>query len=230
LVFLFCSFEERFYTHMKKTPQKILESARVLFNTKGVNNVRLQDIAKHTDISPGNLSYHYSTKKDLMSAVLVMLQEATKDMRATNMHSLESEDYLGVVKNYLRFQIGHRFFYRDILDIINLVPEGKQVYEQLMNQVISFTKNGIYLAVGKGLMKPEPHDESFHFFAKNIWGILNSWLIEREVLGTKKVGMDEIMLAIWEYHYPYLTEKGMTLYENIKKQIPKLVKMEMAND
>ena len=215
---------------MKKTPQKILDSARVLFNTKGVNNVRLQDIAKQTGISPGNLSYHYSTKKDLISAVLVMLQEATKDMRATNMHSLETEDYLGVVKNYLRFQIGHRFFYRDILDIINLVPEGKEVYEQLMNQVISFSKNGLYLAVGKGLLKPEPEDDSFHFFAKNVWAILNSWLIEREVLGKEKVGMDEIMLAIWEYHYPYLTEKGRVLYQKVKKQIPKLVKVEMAID
>lgn len=207
-----------------------MESARVLFNTKGVNNVRLQDIAKQTGISSGNLSYHYSTKKDLMSAVLVMLQEASVEMRAINMHSLETEDYLGVVKNYLRFQIGHRFFYRDILDIVNLVPEGKEVYEQLMYQVISFTKNGFYLAVGKGLLKPEPHDGSFHFFAKNVWGILNSWLIEREVLGAKKIGMDEIMVAIWEYHYPLLTEKGLVQYDKVKKQIPKLVKKEMAID
>ena len=212
---------------MKKTPKKILESARTLFNTKGVSNVRLQDIAKETGISPGNLSYHYSTKKDLMSAVLVMLQEATKNMRATNMHSLESEDYLGVIKNYLRFQIGHRFFYRDILDITNLVPDAKEVYENLMNQVISFSKNGMYLAVGKGLLKSEPHDGSYHFFAKNVWGILNSWLIEREVLGKEKVSMDQIMLAIWEYHYPYLTEKGVVLYHHLKKQIPQLVKEEM---
>ena len=212
---------------MKKTPKKILESARVLFNTKGVSNVRLQDIAKNTGISPGNLSYHYGTKKDLMSAVLEMLQEATKEMRATNMNFLESEDYLGVIKNYLRFQIGHRFFYRDILDISNLVPEAKDVYEQLMNQVINFSKNGMYLAVGKGLLQPELHDGSFHFFAKNVWGILNSWLIEREVLGKEKVGMDQIMLSIWEYHYPYLTEKGQTLYHNVKKRIPKLVYEEM---
>ena len=129
---------------MKKTPKKILENARILFNTQGVSNVRLQDIAKKSGISPGNLSYHYSTKKDLMSAVLAMLQEATIEMRASNMHSLETEDYLGVVKNYLRFQIGHRFFYRDILDITSLVPEAKDVYEQLMNQVINFTKNGMY--------------------------------------------------------------------------------------
>ena len=212
---------------MKKTPKKILENARILFNTQGVSNVRLQDIAKKSGISPGNLSYHYSTKKDLMSAVLAMLQEATIEMRASNMHSLETEDYLGVVKNYLRFQIGHRFFYRDILDITSLVPEAKDVYEQLMNQVINFTKNGMYLALGKGLLKPEPHDGSFHFFAKNIWAILNSWLIEREVLGKEQVGMDEIMLAIWEYHYPYLTENGLVLYHVVKKRIPQLVKEEM---
>ena len=212
---------------MKKTPKKILENARILFNTQGVSNVRLQDIAKKSGISPGNLSYHYSTKKDLMSAVLAMLQEATIEMRASNMHSLETEDYLGVVKNYLRFQIGHRFFYRDILDITSLVPEAKDVYEQLMNQVINFTKNGMYLALGKGLLKPEPHDGSFHFFAKNIWAILNSWLIEREVLGKEQVGMDEIMLAIWEYHYPYLTENGLVLYHDVKKRIPQLVQEEM---
>ena len=211
---------------MKKTPKKILENARILFNTQGVSNVRLQDIAKKSGISPGNLSYHYSTKKDLMSAVLAMLQEATIEMRASNMHSLETEDYLGVVKNYLRFQIGHRFFYRDILDITSLVPEAKDVYEQLMNQVINFTKNGMYLALGKGLLKPEPNDGSFHFFAKNIWAILNSWLIEREVLGKEQVGMDEIMLAIWEYHYPYLTENGLVLYHDVKKRIPQLVKEE----
>ena len=212
---------------MKKTPKKILENARILFNTQGVSNVRLQDIAKKSGISPGNLSYHYSTKKDLMSAVLAMLQEATIEMRASNMHSLETEDYLGVVKNYLRFQIGHRFFYRDILDITSLVPEAKDVYEQLMNQVINFTKNGMYLALGKGLLKPEPNDGSFHFFAKNIWAILNSWLIEREVLGKEQVGMDEIMLAIWEYHYPYLTENGLVLYHDVKERIPQLVQEEM---
>lgn len=211
---------------MKKTPKKILESARVLFNTQGVSNVRLKDIAKNINISPGNLSYHYGTKKDLISAVLILLQQTTKDMRADNMHSLESEDYLGVIKNYLRFQINHRFFYRDILDIVNLVPEAKEAYEELMNQVINFSKNGMYLAVGKGLLKPEPHDGSFHFFAKNVWAILNSWLIEREVLGKDKIGMDEIMLAIWEYHYPYMTEKGVVLYNNVKKRIPQLVKEE----
>lgn len=213
---------------MKKTPRKILISARLLFNREGVNNVRLQDIAKHTGISPGNLSYHFKTKKELIEALLTQKLKASEDLRALNMEYLEQEDYLSVTRSYIRFQIGHRFFYRDILDLISLVPEAKGLYEKSMNQVISFAKNGMYLAVGKGLWQPETHEGSFHYFAKNIWAILNSWLIEREVFGEEQVSMEEVMYAIWEFHYPYFTEKGKEVYQILKEQIPTIVQDELA--
>jgi len=40
---------------MKKTQEKILKNAIQLFNTKGVSNVRLQDIAKKAGISAEKL-------------------------------------------------------------------------------------------------------------------------------------------------------------------------------
>ena len=128
---------------MKKTQEKILNNAIRLFNRKGVSNVRLQDIAANAGISAGNLSYRYKTKKDLMEAVLEFMAIAFKAMSSKNMAFVEQDDYLSVVKNYLRFQIGHRFFYRDILEIISLVPEAKTMFEKQMQQVLSFTKNGM---------------------------------------------------------------------------------------
>ena len=213
---------------MKKTPRNILQNARLLFNREGVNNVRLQDIANHTGISPGNLSYHFKTKKELIQALLGQLRATSKEIRAVHMGYLEKEDYLSITRSYLRFQIGHRFFYRDILDLISLVPEAKELYELQMNQVIAFAKNGMYLAVGKGLWRPETHEGSFHYFAKNVWAILNSWLIEREVFGEEEVSMEEVMYAIWEFHYPYFTEKGQEVYRVLKDQIPTIVQDEMA--
>lgn len=207
----------------------ILNNARLLFNREGVNNVRLHDIAKHTGISSGNLSYHFKTKKELIRALLSQLQTASTEIRVVHMAYLEQEDYLSITRSFLRFQIGHRFFYRDILDLISIVPETKDLYEKQMNQVIAFSKNGMYLAVGKGLWKPENHEGSFHYFAKNIWAILNSWLIEREVLGEEQVSMEEVMNAIWEFHYPYFTEKGKEIYSNLKEQIPSIVQDEMAS-
>lgn len=212
---------------MKKTRQKILTNALALFNQNGVGNVRLQDIAARAGISAGNLSYHYKTKKDLMEAVLGYMLEAYEDMRSHNAKFFEAENYSAVTKNFLGFQIGHRFFYRDILEIKNLVPEAVEIFEKQMEQVLEFTKNGMHLAVDKGYIKPEPHKDHYHFFAKNMWAILNSWLVEREVLGDHKLSMEQVMTAIWEAHHPYLTAKGEKLFSKFRNQLPSLVSKEI---
>ena len=212
---------------MKKTQEKILKNAIQLFNKKGVSNVRLQDIAKKAGISAGNLSYHYKLKKDLIEGVLDYMTESFRDMSSQNMAYVEKNDYTAVTKNYIGFQISHRFFYRDILEICNFVPAGKELFEKQMEQVINFTINGMYLAIGKGFVKPEPHEGHYHFFAKNMWAILNSWLVEREVLGEEKVSMHQVMLAIWEAHYPYFTEKGRKEFHRLKKELPALVQGEI---
>ena len=193
-----------------------------------MGNVRLQDIAKEAGISAGNLSYHYKLKKDLIVGVLEYMGDSFKKMSSLNMAHVEKNDYTSVVKNYINFQISHRFFYRDILEINSFTPKAKDLYQKQMNQVLNFTKNGMYLAIGKGIIKPEPHENHYHFFAKNIWAILNSWLAEREILGEENVSMHEIMLAIWEFHYPYFTEKGQEVFAKLKKQLPKLIQTEMV--
>ena len=212
---------------MKKTREKILKNAIQLFNKKGVSNVRLQDIAKKAGISAGNLSYHYKLKKDLIEGVLDYMAQTGREMSSQNMAHVEKNDYTAVVKNYLGFQIQHRFFYRDILEICSFAPTAKDLFENQMEQVINFTKNGMYLAIGKGFIKPEPHEGNYHFFAKNTWAILNSWLVEREIMGEEKVSMHQVMLAIWEAHYPYFTEKGLVEFTRLKKELPTLIQGEM---
>ena len=215
---------------MKKTQEKILKNAIKLFNKNGVGNVRLQDIAKNAGISAGNLSYHYKLKKDLIGGVLEYMTESFKEMSSSNMGLVEKNDYIAVTKNYISFQISHRFFYRDILEIKSFAPQAKDLYQKQMEQVLNFTKNGMYLAIGKGIIKPEPHDRHHHYFAKNIWAILNSWLAEREILGEENVSMNEIMLAVWEFLYPYLTEKGLEVFVELKNQLPAMIQDEIVTN
>jgi len=215
---------------LKKTQEKILKNAIQLFNENGVGNVRLQDIAKKAGISAGNLSYHYKLKKDLIEGVLAYMTESFKKMSSQNMGHIEQNDYTTVTKNYIGFQISHRFFYRDILEINSFTPQAKELFEKQMEQVINFAKNGMYLAIGKGFIKPEPHEGHYHFFAKNAWAILNSWLVEREILGEEKVSMHQVMLAIWEFHYPYFTEKGQKEFVRLKKELPALITSEIVTN
>jgi len=186
---------------MKKTQQKIVKTAIQLFNKNGVANVRVQDIAITANISPGNLTYHYKTKKDLMVAVLRYMKIVQKEM----------------------------FPYQSVIEAQNwiVVPESKKQYGKQIESVINFNKNGIYLSVGKGFMIPEPHEGHYQVLATNSWAILNSWLTVREVLGEEVANVKRGMNGLLELNYPYFTEKGKEVYHKIKQQIPDMVKSEI---
>lgn len=53
---------------MKK--KEILEKALEMFNEKGYSEVGVRELARILEISPGNLSYHFSKKEDLLIALL----------------------------------------------------------------------------------------------------------------------------------------------------------------
>ena len=82
---------------MKKTQEKIIIATVDLFNKNGVSNVRLQDIAKEVGISPGNLTYHYKTKKDLLGAVLLDMTNKQQVVRSTNEALVESIDIISIL-------------------------------------------------------------------------------------------------------------------------------------
>ncbi|MEM6317891.1 MAG: TetR/AcrR family transcriptional regulator [Bacteroidota bacterium] len=108
---------------MKKTQDKIVISAIKLFNKNGVSNVRLQDIAQQAGISAGNLAYHYKLKRDLIEGVLLYMTVSFREMSSRNMLYVEDNDYFSVVKNYLSFQIGHRFFYSSSHDFLTYIKK-----------------------------------------------------------------------------------------------------------
>lgn len=53
-----------------KTKDRILDKAIELFNELGVHRVGVRDIARALNMSPGNLSYHFSKKEDLVVEII----------------------------------------------------------------------------------------------------------------------------------------------------------------
>ena len=53
-----------------KTRDRIIQTAIDLFNQQGMYKTSVRDIAQVLSISPGNLSYHFSRKEDLLTAIL----------------------------------------------------------------------------------------------------------------------------------------------------------------
>ncbi len=204
---------------MGATKQKIIDVAIRLYNQRGLGNVKVHDIAEAAAISPGNLTYHFKTKKELLTAVYEHMHEQLmifyqeEDPYQTNFGSLES------ILRYLKIQVDNRFFYRDALEVLHFCPQTRESYEEHIHLATQFIWDVLLLAVQEGYMHPEPWEGAYKLMAKNSWSLLVSWLIEQEILGSKRVSNREMVHSLLSMHYPYYTEKGQEYFARVMQKL-----------
>ncbi|MDC1396395.1 TetR/AcrR family transcriptional regulator [Flavobacteriaceae bacterium] len=214
---------------MSSTRIKIVESSILLFNKKGLANVRLQDIAEYNNISPGNLTYHFKTKKDLMDYIIYYMIRKLVEIEATQRESLKQMSLYNILRNNLVFLFNYRFFFRDILEIINLVPNAKSVFKDVNKINEKFSIEYINISIKNGYMKKEAFDGQYKTFAKNNLAIVSSSLTTWEVLDDSKNKYRKIFDEIMGHFYPYLTKKGIDRYNKKKKEISKKIDEDFNN-
>ena len=214
---------------MSSTRIKIVESSILLFNNRGLANVRLQDIAEYNNISPGNLTYHFKTKKDLMDYIIYYMIRKLVEIETTQRESLKQMSLYNILRNNLVFLFNYRFFFRDILEIINLVPNAKSVFKDVIKINEKFSIESINISIKNGYMKKEAFDDQYKIFAKNNWAIVSSSLTTWEVLDDSKNKYHKILDEIMGHFYPYLTKKGVDRYNKKKREVSKKIDQDFKN-
>ena len=214
---------------MSSTRIKIVESSILLFNNRGLANVRLQDIAEHNNISPGNLTYHFKTKKDLMDYIIYYMIRKLVEIETTQRESLKQMSLYNILRNNLVFLFNYRFFFRDILEIINLVPNAKSVFKDVIKINEKFSIESINISIKNGYMKKEAFNGQYKIFAKNNWAIVSSSLTTWEVLDDSKNKYHKILDEIMGHFYPYLTKKGVDRYNKKKREVSKKIDQDFKN-
>jgi AcrR family transcriptional regulator len=212
---------------MGKTQDRIIQGAIELFNQRGFGVVRVHDIAKYINISPGNLTYHFKTKKELMQGVFQEIKDSLKEMKKINQNHVENGNWGEVLRMYFHFQLKYRFFNRDILDIVNSMPSIKSDYQKQLKQIIGFSLNSLQVYVEKGYMKPEAHEGQYLALVQNGLSIMTSWLIHWEVLGDENIDITGGVHSVVELYYPYFTEKGLPIYYKNKSELPFQIKEDL---
>ena len=76
------------------TPDRILEAARKLFNSKGYATTSLSEIAASVGVSQGNLTYHFPSKSDLAVRLQMAAQETARQRRQTKQDGPIAQDYV----------------------------------------------------------------------------------------------------------------------------------------
>ena len=206
---------------MNKTKKKILNTAVILYNESGIANVRNQDIAERAGMSLSNFNYHFGAKTDLIVAVFDLMFETLQKNVYGNSILVKEGQGLTITKSYFEFQERFCFFYLDTPNILKMFPDLNEKVQKQIEESYQIIKNLNYLAIGMGMMKPEPEDNpgSYDQLMRHIWIHNHFWFANSRIINSEDNLVKKGIESLFNLCYPYLTKKGVLSYKQFIKSL-----------
>lgn len=206
----------------QKTQERILETALILFNEYGADNVSTRQIASAMGIAQGNLSYHFPRKEDIIAALYTQLV-ATLSAHISEMaiHLKEHGEISTVMHSVTTtFSIlyEYKFFMLDFVSIMRNNPAIKKHYQELTMMRRSQFAEIKALMIQKGWMKKDL-TEQFNSEIDELMQIVGDfWISSAEILyqGKEKDKLAHYTRVFSAIIAPYLTPKGMKEFQKMQ--------------
>jgi AcrR family transcriptional regulator len=196
---------------MNKTKRKILDTALILLNEQGVSQVSQRSISESLKISPGNLTYHYKKKAEIIEAIYFELVEKMNE--AFKKFEEVPNDFNSLIKSSeelfdLLYQ--YRFFFIDIVQIFRTYQTIANHYRQLQEIRKEQFKGMISQLFDQKIIRPEELPNEYEQLYNRIQINFDFYL---SYIGTNKLKIEgkylqEQKLSFIYALYPYLTEAG----------------------
>jgi AcrR family transcriptional regulator len=105
------------------TRQRILDTARGLFNEAGLARVGVREIARALEMSPGNLAYHFATKDELVAALVRELHaRVNADVGAGMAAEPSLAGFYRAAQAAMRDLLAYRFVLLSYVDAVRASP------------------------------------------------------------------------------------------------------------
>lgn len=113
------------------TARRILDHARQAFNERGVTAVGIREIARDLDLSPGNVSYYFPTKEDL---ILALIEEMHAENNAAFASSTGPRDFVQLdasLRVVMRRDLDNRWLTRDAVGLLITLPALRPLQKRM---------------------------------------------------------------------------------------------------
>lgn len=194
-----------------KTSEKILETALVLFNEKGISEVSSKTIAEEMGISYGNLCYHFPKKDDIILQLYLNMQEQI-DLQFKNIQEevINLEFMLSRLKLLFEEIYKYKFIYLGITKVMRHFDHIKDHARQQFDQRWIILDTLAQFLVANGYMKPFKEEREKDMLIHSLLMISNSWISDAELFfkGKESEKVDYYMQLFFNLVQPSLTAKG----------------------
>jgi AcrR family transcriptional regulator len=159
----------------RRTRERILEIALVMFNSQGEPNVTTNHIADELEISPGNLYYHFRNKDDIVEQLFAAYETRMDEALQVPQERLPNlEDIWMQLHRVFECMWEYRFLYRDLVDILSRNRKLKLHFGRMLNRAANSASE-----VLKGLAQAEimrATADEIRASAENVLLLTTFWL------------------------------------------------------
>jgi len=202
--------------------ERIQKSAIKLFNEDGISSVTMRQIAIALEISPGNLTYHYKTKSELLSVIYAQIHVESNDFILTEGY-ITLHDFQQILERFYGLVQKYQFFFNDIAFISKTFPEVAKMYEQSNLLRFKQARKLIDYYIASDRIIPENEYLNYDLIVYNLWMINTFWSTQERIinLNDRKFPAHDPVKLGWQILFPYLTKRGIEEYKQIKKFVKK---------
>jgi AcrR family transcriptional regulator len=201
------------------TKDKIVASAVGLFNSKGISDIAIRDIADAVGISSGNFAYHFKNKEALLEYFYQhMYDEVTIETEFSGKDGFENFNTMLI--QITDFMTKYSFFYTDIAEIFRLCPFIKKDYASKYESRKEIYKKILQHFMRIELLQNSTKPELLNSMTHTIWFTMTFWQAQKKVLPNnfKEVQPYFVIKQVWQILLPYMTTKGSNQFKKIRNE------------
>lgn len=201
------------------TKERIIDKATELFNEHGITNTSIRNIADALEISPGNITYHFKSKEEIIQHIQERNFQSIQSVLAQS-ERVGLEHFDKILNTVMLQQKRSRCFFSDTMDLVRNYPDIAQKLAQNITKNMKTARVLFDYYIGRGLLKPERTEGAYDQLIHSILLVCISWLKHQTVMATNDVHFSEdyFMEMLQNMLIPHLTEKGLKEYEELHKQ------------
>ena len=178
------------------TKTKIVLKAVELFNEKGFSNVSFLKIAQSLSLSPGNVTYHFPKKDDLMNTVYLHFQQEILKSVPLKVDEINLSSLHNQIGDFFKLQNNLKFFYSDLVDIVRGYPKIAELHKLHIDNQISRLHDVLNEFSRSGRLKKYESSNLYAFLSRQLWLTGSFWLSRCIVRGMKH-DMEELQEQAW---------------------------------
>lgn len=197
------------------TRAKIIEAAIKLFNTHGIQHVRLQQIADEVGVSVGNLAYHFHDKKEILKKIIITIDEGFINASLGMKDLQHLIDFDNQLSRHYHFLVTYSFYFLDVVDIKRLYPDIYEGRQEQIELFIDSCRQWLENGVRKGLFKKPINEDQYSKVSKMIWFISAFWMSKKRILDEEEDFELGFKAMIWQQLDPFLDTKGRTEFDMV---------------